>query len=85
MSEPNIDELREQRYADRDPQFAEEQEIDRDELFDSALYDILDNIYEARRQLQEAKNKIKTRKFNELDRRLGEAEDMADELLEKGL
>lgn len=81
----NLDEIKEQRYADRDPQFAEEQEIDRDELFDSALYDILDDIYEAREILKKAKGKIKTRKFNELDRRLGEAEDMADELLEKGL
>jgi hypothetical protein len=59
--------------------------IDRDEAFTAALYDILDTIYEARRQIQAAKDKIKTRKFNELDRRLGEAEDMADELLEKGL
>ena len=59
--------------------------IDREEVFAAALYDIRDTIYEARRQLQVAKDKIKTRKFNELDRRLGEAEDMADELLEKGL
>jgi hypothetical protein len=59
--------------------------IDREEVFAAALYDILDTIHEARRQLQAAKDKIKTRKFNELDRRLSEAEDMADELLEKGL
>jgi hypothetical protein len=85
MSEPNIDELREQASAEFDPQFAEDPEIDRDELFDSALYDILDDIYEAREILKKAKGKIQTRKFNELDRRLGEAEDMADELLEKGL
>lgn len=81
----NLEEIKEQRYADRDPQFAEEKEIDRDELFDSALYDILDDIYEAREILKKAKGKIKTRKFNELDRLLGEAEDKADELLEKGL
>ena len=87
MSEPNIDELREQASAGIDPQFQTDPDeaADRDEAFTAALYDILDIIYEARRQIQVAKDKIKTRKFNELDRRLGEAEDMADELLEKGL
>lgn len=59
--------------------------IDREEEFSAALYDIIDNIHEARKQLREAKEKIQTRKFNELDRRLGEAEDMAEDLLEKGL
>lgn len=59
--------------------------IDREEEFCAALYDIIDNIHEARKQLREAKEKIQTRKFNELDRRLGEAEDMAEDLLEKGL
>lgn len=62
-----------------------DEQMDREEEFCSALYDILDNIHEARKQLREAKEKIQTRKFNELDRRLGEAEDMTEELLEKGL
>ena len=61
------------------------EEMDREEEFTAALYDILDSIYEARRLISKAKDEVKTRRFNELDRRLGEAEDMADELLEKGL
>ena len=83
----NLDEIKEQRDADRSPEFEPEPDeaADRDEAFTAALYDILDSIYEARRLISKAKDEIKTRKFNELDRLLGEAEDKADELLEKGL
>lgn len=89
MSEPNIDELREQASAEIDPQFQPDPEslekaAERAEEYVAYLYDILDSIYEAERLIQKAKETLQTRRLNETARILSEAEDKVDELLERG-
>lgn len=89
MSEPNIDELREQASAEIDPQFQPDPEslekaAERAEEYVAYLYDILDSIYEAERLIQNAKETLQTRRLNETARILSEAEDKVDELLERG-
>lgn len=85
----NLDEIKEQRYADRDPQFQPDPEslekaAERAEEYVAYLYDILDCIYEAERLIQNAKETLQTRRLNETARILFEAEDKVDELLERG-
>lgn len=88
MSEPNIDALAEQRYADSDPTMTIQKMRDFVELSENYitdLDDILLDIQHARELIRMAKDAYQTRRFNETDRLLSEAEDKIDELLERGL
>jgi len=68
-----------------DPQFEKEPEqYERAEQFADALFDIADQIDTARGIIGKTREELNTRRLNEVDRLLSEAEDKVDEMLERG-
>jgi Txe/YoeB family toxin of Txe-Axe toxin-antitoxin module len=68
-----------------DPQFEKEPEqYERAEQFINALYDLADEIDTARETIRKTREELNTRRLNEVDRLLSEAEDKVVEMLERG-
>ena len=85
MTEPNLDELAELAYAAHDPQFQRLSGEDVEYLKIDALIEIEEAIDTARKTIIDYRENFGSRRLNEVDRLLSEAEDKVGEMLERGI
>ena len=81
----NLDEMREQAHAERDPQNETEPSPEEcNEKIIECLYDVETALDGIRKQIAETRNAARTCKLNHIDRLLSEAEDKVEKMLERG-
>lgn len=88
MQNPNLDELRELDHADRDPQFApdEDEHIpEKEERYIDALCDLKIMIEDCQTQISHIKDTFRTRKVKGIETILDNMIEDIDKLISKGL